>query len=153
MSSNAFEIHRVVDLKASKILLWMTSVINLLALVVIVSLSLALLYKLLLVTMLCANFVVFLVKYGWLTQIRVAAIHPITQIRYQGDNHWQLQTYAGTQMVATLQGSSFSGLNIVVLIFKISDVHWLRQRLSLVIIKDGIDPVSFRHLRIHLRLT
>lgn len=153
MSSIELEKHLAFELKPSKMLLWITSAINLLAVVVIVSLSMGLLYKLLLFIMVCANFVVFLQKYGWLNRFRLVVIQPIVQIRYQGDNNWQLRDHAGSLMTAKLKGSSFSGLNIVILIFKISDVHWLWRRLSVVIFKDSIDPVSFRHLRIHLRLT
>ena len=171
MSSIELEKHLVINLRPSKILLLMVSVINLLALIVVFLFPMGIQYKFLFVIVVCANCIYFLNKYGWLIcftscttpgyKIRMPTLlhklidlqQPLVQIRYKGDNDWQLQTTSGKPLAAKLLASSYSGLNFVILKFKISKVPWLLRNLSVVIIKDGIDPVSFKHLRIHLQLT
>jgi len=172
VSSIELEKHLVIELRPSKILLLIVSVINLLALIVVFLFPLGFQYILLLVTMICTNYIYFLYKYSWLIRftslyisfLKRVIMHPIiqrllelqqpiVQICYKGDNDWQLQCYSGKLLAAKLMGSSYSGLNLVVLKFRISNVPWFLRRLSIVILKDGVDSVSFRHLRIHLRLT
>lgn len=166
MSSTELEKHLVLKLHPSKILLSIVIVINLLALIVILLLPMGFQYKFVFVILICTNCIYFFNKYGWLIRFTsgisripfflqklVVIQQPIVQIRYKGDNEWQLQACSGKPLAAKLSGSSYSGLNFVILKFKISNVSWLLRTLSVVIIKDGIDSVSFRHLRIHLRLT
>ncbi len=155
MSSKELEKPLVIRLKPSKILLLIVSAVNVLALFVIYTLALDFQYTFFFAFIVCANYAHFLYKYNWVQGYEWIHLlsQPIVKIVYLGDNEWQLQHRNGQTQNANLLGSSFSGLSFVVLKFRVNGARWMLRRLSVVIIQDGIDPVSFRHLRIHLRLT
>lgn len=75
-------------------------------------------------------------------------VNAIRSAEISGEDEWQLQQINGNEITAQLQPNSYLHPKLSVLNFR-SDQG---KRQSMILLPDGIDEVSFRRLRVRLKM-
>ena len=152
MSSAKFVKPLCLDLRPSRSLLYLVSVLHAGALPVLIPLSLSWQLKLLLALIVAVSYLVALNRTGWLVAKSgylpfVQA--PVTQLVWQQDGSWLLITASGKQP-ACLRPSSTVNAVFVALNFRLEDAPWYCSRRSLWLLSDSADAGQLRQLRVRL---
>lgn len=82
------------------------------------------------------------------THLLLKGRRAVTALLWEGGDEWQLQSAQGETLHATLLGSSFVNVGLIVLNFRIESS---RRMLPVIIMTDTIDSTSFRRLTSKLR--